>query len=254
MSLLVTTQDFDRIRELRLNRAPVNAITPEVCEQLGNAIRQSIEDGIDGIVLTGQGNVFSAGLDIPYLLSLETSDDVRDAWMKFIDAAYAIASSPIPIVSAINGHSPAGGCVWALCCDYRIMVKGAYRIGLNETQVGLIAPEGIQRLMRRVIGTHRASNLLITGSLITADEALTYGLVDELVDDAQQSVARAREWLHSILQLPRNPMLATRAIARVEVRECFRAEFLDLDTFVAAWNDADTQRGLKAIAEKLGKA
>ena len=76
------------------------------------------------------------------------------------DAARALAAFPSPVVAAIAGHAPAGGCVLALCCDYRIMASGPFRIGLNETQVGLVAPEGIQHLLRRVVGLHRAERLL----------------------------------------------------------------------------------------------
>ena len=67
----------------------------------------------------------------------------------FFQAARALAACPVPVVAALAGHSPAGGCVLALCCDYRIMADGPFRIGLNETQVGLVAPDGIQTLMAR---------------------------------------------------------------------------------------------------------
>src|SRR5690606_40710473 len=115
-----------------------------------------------GIVLSGQPRIFSAGLDVPYLLTL--GDDrgaLTNAWQAFFGVARALASSPVPVVAALTGHAPAGGCVYALCCDYRIMAAGDYRIGLNETQVGLVAPEGIQRLLRRAVGSHPAARLLV---------------------------------------------------------------------------------------------
>src|SRR3546814_7921619 len=62
------------------------------------------------------------------------------------------------------------------------MADGPYRIGLNETQVGLVAPDGIQRLMRRVVGAHRAERLLVSGELVESAQALAIGLVDELTD------------------------------------------------------------------------
>ncbi len=175
----------------------------------------------------------------------------------FFDAARALAGSPVPVVAAITGHAPAGGCVLALCCDYRVMAKSTdpakpFRIGLNETQVGLVAPEGIQQLMQRVVGQHRAEILLVTGELVDAERAQAIGLVDELAD-ADQVTARALTWLQSLLQLPRQPVLRTRAIARADVIAALAPERIQLDLFLDAWSAPDTQAGLKALVARLGK-
>ena len=241
----------DGIHELRLARAPVNALNPELCALLVDAVGGAIGEGARGIVLSGGPGAFSAGLDVRHLLSLDASG-VRAAWQGFIDAARALAQSPVPVVAALNGHAPAGGCVLALCCDYRVMAEGDYRIGLNETQVGLVAPEGIQRLLRRVVGPHRAERLLVAGEMVDAQRALQIGLVDELaaIADVPQ---RAHAWLAQLLALARTPMLATRAIARAEVIDALRPELLDLHRFVASWNDPDTQSALRALLVRLGK-
>src|SRR5690606_16693303 len=156
MTTLIDIHRHGAIVELRLARPPVNALDPALCAALTAAVGAAVEGGAHGIVLSGGEKVFSAGLDVPYLLGLETRDGVGAAWTCFLDAARALAASPVPVAAAITGHSPAGGCVLALCCDYRVMADGPFRIGLNETQVGLVAPDGIQHLMRRVVGTHRA--------------------------------------------------------------------------------------------------
>ena len=248
---MIEHSQHDGIHALRLARPPVNALNPELCRLLREAVIGAVADGARGIVLSGGPGVFSAGLDVPHLLSLE-ADALRDAWSGFIDAARVLAQSPVPVVAALDGHAPAGGCVLALCCDYRVMAAGDYRIGLNETQVGLVAPEGIQRLMRRVVGPHRAERLLVAGAMVDAQQALAIGLVDELapIADVPQ---RAHAWLAQLLALPRKPMLATRAIARTEVIEALRPEWLDLDRFVASWTDQDTQSALRALLAKLGK-
>lgn len=128
----VETIHHDDIVELKLARAPVNALDPTLCNDLRNALASAIETGAQGIVLSGGPKVFSAGLDVPYLLSL--GDDrhaLMTAWEAFFDTAMALAASPVPVVAAIAGHAPAGGCVLALCCDYRVMASGPFRIGLN---------------------------------------------------------------------------------------------------------------------------
>ncbi len=145
----------------------------------------------------------------------------------------------------------------ALCCDYRVMARSAdpsrpYAIGLNEVQVGLIAPEGIQRLLRRAVGVHRAGVLLTTGSLVPAEQALQIGLVDELAE-GDLVVARAVAWLQNLLKQPRQPMLLTRAIARADLHEALHPDLIQLDRFVEAWFAPDAQNALQALVARLGK-
>lgn len=241
------------IVEVKLARAPVNALDPALCKDLRNAIDSAIDAGAQGLVLSGGPKVFSAGLDVPYLLSLgEDRHALRTAWEIFFDSAMALAACPVPVVAALAGHAPAGGCVLALCCDYRVMASGPFRIGLNETQVGLVAPEGIQRLLRRVVGPNRAERLLVAGEMLDAEQALQAGLVDELVE-IDNVAHRARVWLEQLLTLPRQAMLQTRAIARADLVEALQPQHIQLDRFIDAWYSADTQGALRALLTKLGK-
>jgi enoyl-CoA hydratase/carnithine racemase len=209
-------------------------------------------------VLSGGPKVISAGLDVPHLLAL--GDDraaVRDAWERFFDAVRAIGESPVPVVAAIAGHAPAGGCVLALCCDYRVMARSEdatrpFRIGLNETQVGLVAPEGIQHLLRRVVGGYRAERMLIAGEMVDSARAFDIGLVDELA--AIDAVGtRALAWLDALLALPRQPMLRTREIARADLAAALQPERIQLERFLDAWLEPDTQAGLRAMLARIGK-
>ena len=252
MTNLIDTRNTGDIRELRLARPPVNALDSNLCIALAAAVHEALADGVAGLVLAGGPKVFSAGLDVPFLLSLPDAAALRDAWEHFLDAARALANSPVPVVAAIDGHAPAGGCVLALCCDYRVMASGPFRIGLNETQVGLVAPEGIQRLMRRVIGPYRAERLLVSGRLVDSAQALALGMVDELAGVDEVAI-RAHAWLQALLQLPRAPMLQTRALARADLVAALQPDLIDTERFVAAWHDPDTQAGLHALAARLGK-
>ncbi len=258
MSAPVETLDHGSIREIRLARPPVNALNTELCRALIHAVDSAVAAGVRGIVLTGNERIFSAGMDVPYLLSLgENRHALHDAWQAFFGAARALADARVPVVAAITGHAPAGGCVLALCCDYRVMARSTdperpFAIGLNETQVGLVAPEGIQRLMRRLVGPHRAERLLVAGEMVPAERAQAIGLVDELVDQAEV-VARAVAWLEHLLKLPHHPMLQTRAIARADVVEAMSPELIQLDRFIDAWDAPDTQAALHALVAKLRK-
>lgn len=250
--------DHGPIREIRLARPPVNALDTALCRALTQAIEQAPGTGAQAIVLSGGERIFSAGLDVPHLLAhREDRARLLESWAAFFEAARALAHCAVPVVAAMGGHAPAGGCVLALCCDYRIMAHSpdptrAYMIGLNEVQVGLVAPEAIQRLLRRAVGARVAERLLVAGELVPAERAAQIGLVDELTDGTQV-VARALAWLQALLALPRAPMLATRAIARAELIEALQPQRIDLPHFVDRWYHGDTQRALQALVERLKK-
>lgn len=255
---LVDTQRHGDIVEVRLARPPVNALDPALCGAIRDALATAVTGGARGIALTSGPSVFSAGLDVPYLMSLgDDREALLHAWEAFFGAARAIAGCPVPVAAGVAGHAPAGGCVLALCCDHRVMASSSdpskpFRIGLNETQVGLAVPEGIQRLLRRVVGPHRAERMLVAGLMPTAEEALRIGMVDELAP-AEEVAGRTVAWLQSLAALPRAPMLETRAIAREDVVEALRPAHVDLDRFVEAWHGPDTQAALRAVLARLGK-
>lgn len=240
------------IHEIRLARPPVNALTPELLLALRMAVQSAPSEGARGIVLTGGTKVFSGGMDVPHLMGLDRAA-LKAGWSSLFAAARALAGSRVPVVAAIGGHSPAGGCVLALCCDYRVMARGPFRIGLNEVEVGLVAPDAIQHLMRRVVGTYRAERLLVAGALVEAEQAQQIGLVDELTD-AEHVGTRALHWLEDLLKLPSAAMLASRDVARADMVSALEA-FQDdqLDGFIEDWYAPGTQAALQALVARLKK-
>ncbi len=258
MSALVDILEHGNIREIRLARPPVNTLSTDLCRALIASIETAVAEGAGGIVLSGRERIFSAGMDVPHLLSHgEDRHALMDSWQAFFGVARTLAESRVPVVAALTGHAPAGGCVLALCCDYRVMARSVdpskpYVIGLNETQVGLVAPEGIQRLLRRAVGTGRAERLLVAGELVAAERALEMGLVDELVDGSEV-VSRSVAWLKQLLKLPQSPMLMTRSIARADIAEALEARNIEMDRFIEGWYAPDTQAALQAMVARLGK-
>jgi enoyl-CoA hydratase/carnithine racemase len=240
------------VQEIRLQRPPVNALNDELLEALEDAVRSAPGRGARALVISGGEKAFSGGLDVPYLMGLER-EGLRRCWSRFFAAARAIAGSPVPVAAAIAGHNPAGGCVLALCCDYRVMARGPFRMGLNETQVGLAVPDAIQYLLRRVAGPHRAERLVVAGAMPDAQACLEYGMVDALTD-AGEVVTLAVNWANELLALPQGPMLATRKLARADVVAALES-FGDaqLETFIEGWYSADSQAALAAVMKRLGK-
>jgi 3,2-trans-enoyl-CoA isomerase len=117
---MINLINHDAIREINLARPPVNALSLELLQVLRAAVDDSVRDGVRGIVLSGAQGLFSAGVDVPALLERDRAG-VLEYWREFFELCGTLARSPIPIVAAITGHSPAGGAVLALFCDYRVM-------------------------------------------------------------------------------------------------------------------------------------
>lgn len=241
------------VHEIRLARPPANALDTELLARLRDAVAAAPGNGAQALVLSSAApNFFSGGMDVPHLMALDRAG-MTGAWRNFFAACRALANSPVPVAAAVTGHAPAGGCVLALCCDYRVMARGPARIGLNETQVGLAVPDAIQHLMRRVVGTYRAERLLVAGALVEAEQAHAIGLVDELTE-AELVITRAVRWLEELLALPSAAMLASRDIARADAIAALEA-FQDdqLDAFIEDWYAPGTQAALQALVARLKK-
>src|SRR3546814_9064166 len=91
-----------------------SVLDPMVCAPLVEALREAVADGAGCILLSGGPKVFSAGLDVPFLLTLPDRDALKAAWEQFFLAARELAACPVPVAAALNVHAPAGGCVRAL--------------------------------------------------------------------------------------------------------------------------------------------
>jgi enoyl-CoA hydratase/carnithine racemase len=174
-------------------------------------------------------------------------------WRDFYALLGAIACSSIPIVAAITGHAPAGGTVLALFCDLRVMASGDYKIGLNEVPVGIPIPPVILAGARRLIGARLAERLAVSGELLSPQDALGFGMIDEVVA-LEKVVDRAVERCQRLLALPAEAMASTRRLARGDLVAIFAADLEpELQRVVASWWSAETQESLRALAERLRK-
>jgi len=171
---------LENIAILQLNRGKANAINAEMVNELLDAlITLKTNDKVKGVVLTGHGEFFSAGLDVIELYSYD-EHEIAEFWKVFDRLSRRIVMFPKPIVAAITGHSPAGGCVLAIGCDYRVMAEGNYRIGLNEVAVGIVVPEPIFHMYSFLVGRGKAHQYLLEGKLHLPEEALACNLVNEI--------------------------------------------------------------------------
>lgn len=240
------------VRELRLARPPVNALSPELLQALTSAIQAAPVEGARALVLSGREGMFTGGLDVPLLLELDR-DGLLRALEVFFDAMEALATSELPVAAAITGHSPAGGCVLALFCDWRVMAAGSYVIGLNEVRVGLAMPGLIADAAARLVGPGRAEQICTAGRLLSPEEALSIGLVDRVVPP-DEVVGEAVSWAAEIAALPARAVSLTREVVRADLVAAVRsARRDDSRRMLDEWFRPETQGPLHELVAKLKK-
>lgn len=150
------------------------------------------DDSVKGLIIAGKENFYSAGLDLPEIMTYDR-EKTRALWKGFMDMIVELVAFPKPLIAAITGHAPAGGCIIAISCDYRIMAGGEYKIGLNEVPVGIVVPEHIFELYAFWIGRHRAYQFLLEGRLMKPQQASDVGMVDVIVPEGQVLEAAERK-------------------------------------------------------------
>lgn len=249
---MIHVHDHGMVRELRLDRPPANALSPELVNTLAEAVAVAPRDGARALVLSGAPGMYCAGLDVPLLIHFDRAG-ILAMWRSLYGLLRGLAASPIPIVAAITGHSPAGGAVLATYCDHRVMAEGNYKIGYNEVRVGIPMPVAILRCVARLIGERQAERLCVGGLLLPAAEALRIGLVDETAP-AEQVVERALEGCRAITALPTTAMSRTREACRAGlVRLMDEGLAGELDQLVENWFHAETQAALHGLVESLAQ-
>ena len=242
--------EHDDIVELRMNRPPANALNSALVRELQDALARVTGDGAKGVILSSQVGIFSGGVDVPELLSLDRNG-VQEFWGLFMQLNRQLAVSPVPVVAAIAGHCPAGGAVLTLFCDYRIGVEDAYKIGLNEVQVGLPIPPSILLALEEVVGARVARQLAMQGRLVSMEEALDLGLLDELAEP-EHLIESALTWLGDLLALPTVAMNETRLLGKARLV----AALDHADDATAAtdyWFTPETQAAMRRLVASLGK-
>jgi Delta3-Delta2-enoyl-CoA isomerase len=237
------------VLELRMERPPANALSPELITELRKRIEIGPSKGARAVVLSGMPGVFSAGLDVPLLLGLDRST-MNEVWLEFYALLRALACSPLPIAAAITGHAPAGGTVLPLFCDWRCMAEGNWKMGFTEVQVGLPLPPVIFAALKRQVGARQAERLAAGGVLLSPSEALGLGLIDEVVAP-ERVVPKAVEWCEQLLKLPSQAMTETRSKARVDMVALFDDLRDEIVSVAASWWSEEAQNTLKEVAEKL---
>jgi enoyl-CoA hydratase/3-hydroxyacyl-CoA dehydrogenase len=229
------------IKTIWLDNPPVNAVGATIIETLWNEL-ESLTDDDHVVVLRGKGDrAFSAGADITGFVG-GAGDGGRPAGIQPV--ADLIEQTAVPVVAAIHGYCLGGGLEIALACDFRIATRDA-QLGFPEVNLGLLPGGGGTQRAPRLISPGRARWLVLSGERIPAETAEAWGLVEFVVDDLDEGIARYVEPLdrqspHAIRQI-KSLMHDTRDV---------RNDEREVQAFAACLTSEDGQEGVAAFLEK----
>jgi len=154
------------------------------------------------------------------------------------------------LIAAIGGHSPAGGCVLAICCDHRIMVEGDYRIGLNEVAVGIVPPATLFELYAFWIGPRKAYDLVVNGDMVSPERACELSLVDEICH-GEGLIPAAEDRLDTFFQVDPIVWRKTKRVLRRDLVKRFEDSFDTAyeETMAHWWTDQSRSQMADFVAK-----
>ena len=244
-------EEADDILTVTLHRpARRNALNPEMMDELLRVFDEAGKSTSGVLILTGTGDAFCAGLDIEHLQALQNkskSEHEEDA-LRVVRLFRALYDLPLPTVAAVNGPALAGGMGLATLCDFTLAVPEA-KFGYTEVRIGFI-PAVVSSFLVLQVGEKQARDLLLTGRLIVAEEALSLGLVNGIVD-APMLMVHARALAQSLLQNSPEAMRTTKRLLSSRVQERLDQELQSAIAWSAkARATKDFREGVAAFLEK----
>jgi len=192
---MIDVMEQGDIAVVEMHHGKANALDVAFCDALTLRFQRLRETSSRAVVLTGQGKMFSAGVDLPQMV--EAGVPYIREFLPALHRLYdTIFNFPKPVVAAINGHAIAGGCILACCADHRLMAQDGGRMGVTEILVGVPFPPLAFEVMRSVTAPQYLAEAILTGATVTPDEAVARGWVNALVpreDILSRAVAAAEK-------------------------------------------------------------
>ncbi|RMH37377.1 MAG: enoyl-CoA hydratase [Nitrospirae bacterium] len=240
----------DQIVTIKLNAPPANTLSVAVLEELDRLVRfLETDDSSKAVILTAQGRHFCAGADIRELAQISTIEQGRTFARRGQGLFNRIEALDKPVVAAISGACVGGGLELAMACHIRIAGHDAF-FGLPELDLGIIPGFGGTQRLPRLVGSARAMEMILTGSRLSADEAMAAGLVSD-VQLRSELLPRAHVLAESIVRKSRSALRGAMQALRIP---CSPPAEEDLEQeaslFATLLQTRDAKEGLLAFIEK----
>jgi methylglutaconyl-CoA hydratase len=236
---------------LTLNRPEKrNAISAEMIVELLAALEECANGSAQVVILTGAGNAFCAGMDLNYLKEFPSHSPgqiIADA-RRIAGLFRRIWNFPKPLIAAVNGPAIAGGTGIATLCDFTLAAPEA-TFGYTEVRIGFM-PAIVSAFLVRQIGEKRARDLLLSGRLFTAQEALALGLVSEIVP-SEKLLDRARELATTLASISPTALACTKQLlVKFAEADLDRELEIAIEESARIRTTSDFREGLAAFLEK----
>ncbi|MBS1667770.1 MAG: enoyl-CoA hydratase/isomerase family protein [Bacteroidetes bacterium] len=248
-TLLTNLQE--NIFTITINRPDkLNALNKTVIDELSMAIDEIYSnESIKSAMMTGSGaKAFVAGADISEFLSLDAQGGKLLAQKGQENVFNKIENAPKPIIAAVNGFALGGGCELAMACHFRLASNNA-KFGQPEVNLGLIPGYGGTQRLTQLIGKGKAMELILTGNMVDANEALSLGLVNH-VTNPEELLTTTIKILQTIMS--KAPLAIAEAIALVNHAAYGKSDGLkkEIESFGKLFDTQDAKEGAKAFLEK----
>ncbi|MDX3851831.1 enoyl-CoA hydratase/isomerase family protein [Streptomyces sp. AK02-01A] len=233
---------------IRLDRPPMNALNTSIQDLLREVAEEAgRREDVRSVILYGGEKVFAAGADIKEMREMDHAAMVGRS-RALQESFTAVARIPKPVVAAVTGYALGGGCELALCADFRIAGDNA-RLGQPEILLGLIPGAGGTQRLARLIGPSRAKDLIFTGRQVTAQEALSIGLVDRVVP-AAEVYEQAHAWAAKLAQGPALALRAAKESVDVGLGTDLETGLaVERNWFAGLFATEDRERGMRSFVE-----
>ncbi|MBA4392701.1 MAG: hypothetical protein C0407_04015 [Desulfobacca sp.] len=248
----IEASNEEGVQVLKLNRGVTNPFNAQLVEELGRHLQEVKENqAVSALVITSANEkFFSLGFDIPELYA-KAPHEFEAFFRAFNHLCLDLYTLPKPTIAALRGHTIAGGFILASCCDYRFLSQGKKFCALNEINLGVPVPYLSDCILRQLVGDRRATEMMYSGNMIPAEEALRMGIVDALLPPDQvlsESIARAR----ILGSLPTEAFGAIKANRTRSVAEAIGKRLEeDIQLFITFWYLEETRERLKEAMKKF---
>ena len=249
---MIDVQKRGEIAIFRMQYGKANAFDLEFCEEIVGRLDDLSRSAVRAIVVTGQGRMFSAGVDLFRVLD-GGSDYVRRFLPALKEAFQTLWCFEKPVVAAVNGHAIAGGCVLACAADHRLMALGSGRIGIPELLVGVPFPTVALEMVRMVVPPARFRTLVYSGATLTPEEAKEIGIVDAAVAP-EQLLDRALALAESLTAIPPEIFAITKRQIRQPLMNRLREDAAELDAAIdRLWTTPAALESIRAYVARTFK-
>ena len=247
----ILAETSNGVRTLTLNRPEKrNALSPELIEELTGALDDAAECSCGVVILTGAGAAFCSGLDLDHLatISARTPEENRRDSENVARVLRTLYDFPKPVIAAVNGPAIAGGMGLATIPDFTLAVPEA-KFGYTEVRIGFV-PAIVASFLLRQVGEKHTRDLLLTGRLIKAQEALALGLVTQIVSE-DQLMCIAKALAQSLLQNSPQAMQCVKKLLAKHARRRLDEELADaIDANAQQRSTEDFKEGVQAFLHK----